>query len=71
MRTFSRNVEDEPVFAGKIEWGDETVDVDILLTKVPYALIGTAMLRGTEMNLNFSSGKVLIKTVTATPGESQ
>ncbi|MBU0567727.1 DUF4258 domain-containing protein [bacterium] len=37
-------VEDELVFAGKILWGDEVRDVEILLTKSSDVLIGTAYL---------------------------
>lgn len=53
-------VEDELVFTGKVLWGDEVKDVEILLTKSSDALIGTAILRNTEVNLNFRTGEVLI-----------
>lgn len=53
-------VEDELVFTGKVLWGDEVRDVEILLTKSSDALIGTAILRNTEVNLNFRRGEVLI-----------
>ncbi len=54
-------VEDEPVFAGQVEWGDKILDVEILLTRTTEALIGTALLRDTEVHLDFTSGTVIIE----------
>ena len=44
-------VQDELVFAGKVLWGCEFMDVDILLTKSTDTLIGTAMLKNSDVRL--------------------
>jgi clan AA aspartic protease len=56
-------VEDEPVFAGKVGWNGEIMDVEILLTKSSKVLIGTSLLKGTEVQLNFSTSEVFIKGI--------
>ena len=56
-------VEDEPVFAGNVEWNGEIMDVEILLTKSSKVLIGTSLLKGTEVQLNFSTSEVFIKGI--------
>jgi len=56
-------VQDELVFAGKVLWGSEFMDVDILLTKSADTLIGTAMLMNSDVRLNFHTGEVLIEQV--------
>lgn len=56
-------VEDEPVFAGKVEWNGEIMDVEILLTKSSKVLIGTSLLKGTEVQLNFATSEVFIKGI--------
>ena len=54
-------VQDELVFAGKALWGSEFMDVEILLTKSTDTLIGTAILKNSDVRLNFRTGEVLIK----------
>ena len=54
-------VQDELVFAGRVLWDDEVVDVEIVLTKSADTLIGTAMLMNSDVRLNFRSGEILIE----------
>jgi hypothetical protein len=54
-------LEDEPVFSGKMEWSGGIIDVDIVLTKSPDTLLGTALLRGMDVKLNYSTNKVVIE----------
>ena len=54
-------LESEPVFLGRMEWDENIIDVDILLTKSDDALLGTALLRGMELKLNYSTNEVVIK----------
>lgn len=45
-------IEDELVFGGKVGWKGKIVRVEILLTKATDTLIGTALLKDSEVNLN-------------------
>ena len=54
-------LEDEPVFSGRMEWNGELIDVDIVLTKSPDTLLGTDLLRGMDVRMNYSTGEVAIK----------
>lgn len=54
-------VQDELVFAGKVLWDDEVIDAEIVLTKSNDTLIGTAMLKNSDVRLNFRTGEVLIE----------
>ncbi|MEA1869459.1 MAG: hypothetical protein U9N09_04830, partial [Euryarchaeota archaeon] len=56
---------DEPVFSGRMEWGREIIDVDVVLTKSADALLGTALLRGMEVGLNYLTGEVVIEEIKA------
>jgi len=56
-------LENEPVFMGKIEWNGSIIDVDIVLTKSTDTLLGTALLRGMEVRLNYSTRVVVIEKV--------
>ena len=56
-------LENEPVFMGKIEWNGSIIDVDIVLTKSTDTLLGTALLRGMEVRLNYSTREVVIEKV--------
>jgi len=56
---------DEPVFTGRMEWGRALIDVDILLTKSTDVLLGTALLRGMEVGLNYSTREVVIEEIEA------
>ncbi len=58
-------LEDEPVFSGRMEWNREIIDVDVVLTKSTDALLGTALLRGMEVGLNYSTGEVVIGEIKA------
>ena len=53
-------LEDDPVFSGRMEWSREIIDVDVVLTKSADALLGTALLRGMEVGLNYYTGEVVI-----------
>ncbi|MDI6793732.1 MAG: hypothetical protein QME81_12855 [bacterium] len=53
-------LENEPVFAGKMAWGEDIVDVDIVLTRSFDTLIGTNLLRGKDVRLDYSTGKLTI-----------
>ena len=54
-------LEDEPVFSGRMEWNGELIDVDIVLTKSPDTLLGTALLRGMDVRMNYSTGEIAIQ----------
>ena len=54
-------LEDEPIFRGKVEWNGSVTDVDILLTKSADCLLGTVLLRGMEVRLNYSTNEVWIE----------
>ncbi len=54
-------LEDEPVFSGRMEWNGGIIDVDIVLTKSADTLLGTALLRGMYVTLNYSTNEVVIK----------
>lgn len=54
-------LEDEPVFYGRMEWNGGIIDVDIVLTKSADTLLGTALLRGMEVRLNYSTNEVVIE----------
>jgi len=54
-------LESEPVFLGKIEWNGDIIDVDILLTKSDDTLLGTTLLKGMELKLNYSTNEVVIE----------
>jgi len=56
---------DESVFTGRMEWGRALIDVDILLTKSTDVLLGTALLRGMEVGLNYSTREVVIEEIEA------
>lgn len=56
-------VEDELVFAGKVLWDGEVIDVDVVLTKSADTLIGTVMLMNSDVRLNFHTGEVRIERV--------
>lgn len=58
-------LEDEPVFLGKMEWYGGIIDVDIVLTKSADTLLGTALLRGMEVRLNYSTNEVVIEKISA------
>jgi len=58
-------LEDEPVFSGRMEWGREIIDVDVVLTKSADTLLGTDLLRGMEVGLNYSTGEVVIEEIKA------
>lgn len=53
--------EDEPIFSGKMEWDGEIIKTRIVLTKSADCLLGTALLRGMEVRLNYSTNKVSIE----------
>lgn len=53
-------IENELVFGGKVRWQGKMVMVDILLTKASDTLIGTGLLKDSEINLNFRTGEMLI-----------
>ena len=54
-------LEDEPVFIGKMEWDGCIIDVDIVLTKSTDTLLGTALLRGMDVRLNYSTNEIVIR----------
>jgi len=54
-------IEDEPVFSGMMEWDGEIVKTRIVLTKSVDALLGTALLRGMDVLLNYSTSEVVLK----------
>ena len=56
-------LEDEPVFLGKMEWNGDIIDVDIVLTKSDDTLLGTALLRGMEVRLNYLTDEIVIEKV--------
>lgn len=54
-------VEDELVFAGLAEWDGAVIDVDILLTRSRDVLIGTAFLKGYQVQLDYQANTVRIE----------
>jgi clan AA aspartic protease len=54
-------LEDEPVFSGKMEWNENIIDVDIVLTKSADTRLGTALLREMEVRLNYSTKEVVVE----------
>ena len=54
-------LEDEPVFSGRMDWNGGIIDVDIVLTKSADTLLGTALLRGMEVKLNYSTKEVVVE----------
>ncbi|CAD6493240.1 MAG: hypothetical protein CHKLHMKO_00433 [Candidatus Argoarchaeum ethanivorans] len=54
---------DEPVFSGRMEWDGKVIKTRILLTKSADALLGTALLRGMNVGLNYSTGEVVIEEI--------
>lgn len=53
-------VQDELVFAGKALWHGEYRDVEIVLTRSEEALLGTGLLEGTQVRLDFARGMVSV-----------
>ena len=59
-------VQDELVFVGKAFWRGEYRDVEIVLTRSEEALLGTGLLEGARVELDFAKGTVCIgKPVTS------
>jgi clan AA aspartic protease len=58
-------LEDEPVFIGKMVWDGDIIDVDVVLTKSADTLLGTALLSGMEVKLNYSTNEVVIEKLEA------
>jgi len=54
-------LEDESVFSGRMEWNENIIDVDIVLTKSADTLLGTALLRGMEVKLDYSTNEVVVE----------
>ncbi|HID29791.1 MAG TPA: hypothetical protein EYP19_07265 [Desulfobacterales bacterium] len=54
-------LEDEPVFSGRMEWNGELIEIRIVLTKSSDTLLGTALLRGMDVRMNYSTGEIAIK----------
>ncbi len=54
-------LEDEPIFSGRMEWDGEIIKTRIVLTKSADCLLGTALLRGMEVGLNYSTNKVSLE----------
>jgi len=54
-------LEDEPVFSGRMEWNGGIIDVDIVLIKSADTLLGTALLRGMDVRLNYSTNEIVIE----------
>jgi len=53
-------VQDELVFVGKAFWRGEYRDVEIVLTRSEEALLGTGLLEGAQVQLDFARGTVCI-----------
>ena len=45
----------------RAEWNGGIIDVDIVLTKSADTLLGTALLRGMDVRLNYSTNEVVIE----------
>ncbi len=56
-------VEDELVFAGDVDWDGEEVPAEIILTRSRNALVGTGLLQGCEVRLNFLTGQIAIEVI--------
>ncbi|MFQ5813700.1 MAG: hypothetical protein ACE5I2_11020 [Anaerolineae bacterium] len=53
-------VQDELVFVGKAFWREEYRDVEIVSTRSEEALLGTGLLEGAQVQLDFARGTVYI-----------
>jgi len=53
-------VQDELVFVGKAFWQGEHRDVEIMLTRSEEALLGTGLLEGMQVMLDFARGTVSV-----------
>jgi hypothetical protein len=53
-------VQDELVFVGKAFWQGEHRDVEIVLTRSEEALLGTGLLEGMQVMLDFTRGTVSV-----------
>jgi predicted aspartyl protease len=51
----------EPVYTGQVDWNGELRIVDVTLTFSDEALIGTGLLEGKSVNLDFHTGEVIIE----------
>ena len=56
-------VENDLVFAGRVEWDGAVKDVDVLLTRAEDLLIGTAFLEGYSVQLDDSANTVRIEPI--------
>ena len=54
-------VEDELVFAGRVEWDGAVMEVDILLTRSGDMLIGTAFLKEYAVHLDYKANIIRIE----------
>ena len=54
-------LEDESIFLGEMEWDGAIIEVYIVLTKSVDALIGTALLWGMDMRVNYATGELTIE----------
>jgi len=51
----------EPVYTGQVDWDGELRNVDVTLTFSDEALIGTGLLEGKSVNIDFRTGEVIIE----------
>jgi hypothetical protein len=51
----------EPVYTAQVDWDGELKEVDVTLTFSDEALVGTGLLEGKSVNLDFRTGEVIIE----------
>ena len=51
----------EPVYTGQVHWDGELRRVDVTLTFSDETLIGTGLLEGKSVNIDFRAGEVIIQ----------
>ncbi len=61
-------VQDELVFVGKAFWRGEYRDVEIVLTRSGEALLGTGLLEGAQVQLDFARGTVSVDKAATSSG---
>ena len=56
-------IEDELVFVGGVEWDGEEIPAEIILTHSRDALVGTGLLQGCDVDLNFATRRITIEVI--------
>lgn len=55
------SIKEELIFVGKVKWGNQVKKADVLLTQSDDALVGTGLLKDSELKIGFLSRNLLIQ----------